>query len=453
MRNFGVRVFVVLAIISFARHASAQWSPDSISRDDRFWSRTGSYARQLALGAGGFGMLADNETLTIPTNPFSVDPLFVQENPAYAVHYPGLLAFDLGFYDGPSGGIGQSFEGYFPASQSVTLGFILARNDATTFSLVNPNLFGSLNTAPARNTYSRPLSAWELLSGFKLGAADLGIAVSYLHSDSGTSTPIAADSTTQLAEFSQLGLSAGTLMKFGDAMLDVGATMILPSLTNTTSSGTAETTSSEWKMMTLGVNSRMFIPTSTDFYLVPILNFYFANGTTTKIGSPKDLPTSTNIDAGLGVNFWARGIHIMSGVSFSRYAQTAPSIDTLRPALTKAQTILPRFTVGAEWPVLRWLTVRMGYLTSSGTETRESATSSTMIRTTTRSLTNPYMPLFTNSFNGESTQGNVSAGVGITIDRFTIDATVNSALFHGGVANFFGGYQPFGFATMSYRFD
>src|SRR5438045_9103764 len=97
MRNFALRFFSLVAVLCVARTASSQWSADSMSRQERFWSRSGGYARQMALGAGGFGMLADNELLTTVTNPFSVDPLFALQNPAYASRYPGLLTFDVGY--------------------------------------------------------------------------------------------------------------------------------------------------------------------------------------------------------------------------------------------------------------------------------------------------------------------------------------------------------------------
>jgi hypothetical protein len=446
-----MRVVGLIVIFVFARTASAQWSADSMSRDERFWSQSGGYARQIALGAGGFGMLADNEIVTTSTNPFSVDPIFALQNPAYASHYPGLMMFDIGYFNNTlNGGVGQSFEGFFPASKNVTLGFVLARNDASTFSLVNPNLVSAMTSAPSPSSYSRPQTSWELLSSFKLGSADAGIAISYLSSDSGTSQPTNADSTaSQYSKFSQIGISAGTLLKMGDAMLDVGAQVLLPSITQTTSTGETQTSDNEWSLMSIGINARAFIPTSSEFYLVPMLNYYLGSGTTTKIGSPKDLPTSSNLDAGLGVNFWAGGLHIMSGASFSHYAQTVPAIGSARPAVTHSETIFPRFTVGAEWPALKWLTLRMGYVSSSGSETRETAVDSVHTRAFTNGRTNLYSILP----SGASQTGGVSAGAAFKIERFTFDVTLNTTLFHGGVASVFNGVGPFGYATMSYRFD
>src|SRR5437660_176987 len=92
--------------------SNAQTWGDSLSHDERFWGRTGGFARQLALGNGGFGMLADAQIKTLAVNPFSVDPLFVLQNPAYGGHYPGLLTLDVG----QSGATGQSFTGLFSLS-------------------------------------------------------------------------------------------------------------------------------------------------------------------------------------------------------------------------------------------------------------------------------------------------------------------------------------------------
>src|ERR1051325_11279287 len=123
--------------------------------------------------------------------------------------------------------------------------------------------------------------------------------------------------------------------------------------------------------MTLGVKARAFIPLRDEFYLVPIVNVYASNGTTTKVGLPKDLPSSVAFDGGLGINFWQSGIHIMSGVSVGIYKQVTPAIDTTSPQLERSQFIAPRFTIGAEWPVMKWLIVRLGYLSSSVAETDE----------------------------------------------------------------------------------
>ena len=396
-------------------------------------------------------MLADNEIVTTATNPFSVDPIYALQNPAYASHYPGLVMFDVGYFAGTgslTGGIGQSFEGYFPVSKEMTLGFVLARNDASNFSLVNPNLVSAITSAPSPASYSRPQSSWELLSSFKLGSADAGIGISYFSSDSGTNQPTNADSTaSQYTKFSQIGISAGTVMKMGDALLDLGAQVILPSITQTASIGETQTSNNEWSLMAVGINARAFIPTSNEFYLVPMINYYLGSGTTTKIGSPKDMPTSSNLDAGLGVNFWAGGLHVMSGASFSHYAQTVPSIGSARPAVTHSETIFPRFTIGAEWPAMKWLTLRFGYFSSTGSETRETAVDSLHIRAFTNSRTNPYTTLF------QTGSGGVSAGAAFKIERFSFDVTLNSSLFHSALANIFNGTGPFGYATLSYRFD
>src|ERR1700733_7199316 len=86
-------LFAILAIPVVA--SSQTWS-DSLSKDDRFWSRSGGMSRELSLGAGGFGMLADSGIKTLTVNPFSVDPAFILQNPAYASRYPGYIWFDDG---------------------------------------------------------------------------------------------------------------------------------------------------------------------------------------------------------------------------------------------------------------------------------------------------------------------------------------------------------------------
>jgi hypothetical protein len=115
MRTFGVRLVGLVIILLCAHNASAQWSSDSLSRDERFWSRTGGYARQISLGAGGFGIMTDSGITTTGVNPYSVDPLFAFQNPAYIQHYQGYIGFDVGAFGQTSlVSLGQSSKGISP---------------------------------------------------------------------------------------------------------------------------------------------------------------------------------------------------------------------------------------------------------------------------------------------------------------------------------------------------
>jgi len=442
------RIVLVLIFAFFIipeLHAQT-WS-DSLSKEERFWSRSGGEARELSLGAGGFGMLGDSGIKTLRTNPFSIDPVFMLQNPAYGPHYAGYLWFDDGVAgNATDGGTGQSFGGSFALSNNVTGGIVLARTDATGFSLVNPNIFGELSSLSGNFSYAPPTNTWQIMGSVLEGETSIGLALSYASSSATVTSGISNDSgvntsSSRQANFHQIGLSAGALWRSDNGtMLDLGATALLPTLSSSASGSGAIS------MHAIGINGRLFLPLHDEFYLVPIVNAYFATGTSTFLATPKDLPSSQNYDAGIGVNFWQGGIHIMSGVTFGYYKQTTPAIASITPELSKTQTIVPRWTIGAEWPILRWLTARLGYFASSASETDVVLASPTTTQSVTNGSANLYSPLY------GSTSSGLTAGATFQIARFNLDLTINDEMFRSGPANIFSG-SAFGFVTMGYRFE
>src|ERR1017187_10508759 len=112
IRPSGKTLLICCAITAFPFAAHSQTWSDSLSKEDRFWSRSGGMARELSLGSDGFGMLADTGIKTLSVNPFSVDSSFMLQNPDYASHYPGYVWFDIGLASNSAdNGIGQSFGG------------------------------------------------------------------------------------------------------------------------------------------------------------------------------------------------------------------------------------------------------------------------------------------------------------------------------------------------------
>ncbi len=441
-------LLLVLPLISLAPlAANAQTWGDSLSRDERFWGHSGGYARQLALGAGGFGMLTDTGVKTLGTNPFSVDPAFMLTNPAYATHYSSYLWFDAGLSGNGSEGLGEQFGGTFSLSDNFTGGIVLARSDAQGFSLINPNIFGEVTNLSNNYPYFPPQNTWEVMGALRAGSVDFGLALSYATSSANTSGQSSLDTTSRFADFKQLGFSGGLLVRGDDGLLfDLDANALLPSITSGTS------TVGKISVTAFGVNTRMFIPVKKDFYFVPIANLYLSSGTSTFLATPKDLPSSTNIDAGAGVNFWQGGIHIMSGVTFGFYKQITPAIADISPSTSKSQTIVPRWTIGAEWPVVKWFTARLGYFASSGSETTEQKLTATTTSTTTLGKADLYSPFFGSPNSGVPTSG-LNVGASFVIARFTIDAVVSTIALHDPFAGFARSDGMFGFMTLSYKFE
>ena len=426
--------------------ARAQSWGDSLSSEDRFWSRSGGMARELSLGAGGFGMLADSGIKTIAVNPYSVDPMFMLQNPAYASHYPGYMWFDVGLAsNSEDGGIGQSFGGVFSLTDDFTAGIILARADAVGFTLVNPNIFGQLTSLAQNFSYSPPTNTWQVLGSLQVGETSIGLGASYA-SSSATAPNVSLDSGasgSSTASFHQLGLSAGAIYRSTNGtMLDIDGMLLLPSLSATSGS------SGSLSITAMGVNARMFIPLKQEFYLVPIADMYYASGSSTFLATPKDLPVSQNFDVGIGVNFWQGGLHVMSGVSLGAYEQTTPSIANVSPELTNSQSIVPRWNIGAEWPIFKWLTARFGYFASSGSQTSVIQQGSNSTDTTSSGQANPYSPIY-----GVASSG-FTAGATFNLWQLNIDATINDQTFRSGPLSLFGSNNSntiFGFVTIGYR--
>ncbi len=426
--------------------AHSQTWGDSLSKEDRFWSRSGGMSRELSLGSGGFGMLTDSGLKTIAVNPYSVDPMFMLQNPAYASHYPGYVWFDVGIGNGANNleddGIGQSFGGVFSLTDDFTAGIILARSDAVGFTLVNPNIFAELTSFAQSFSYVPPQNTWQVLGSYQLGETSIGVGLSY--ASSSASMPNAgsdSSSGSSTVSFHQLGMSAGAIYRSTNGtMVDLDGVLLLPSLSATSGS------SGELSMTAMGINARMFIPLHDEFYLVPIADMYYASGSSTFLATPKDLPVSQNFDIGIGVNFWQGGLHVMSGVSLGAYEQTTPAIANVTPELTNSQTIVPRWNIGAEWPILKWLTARFGYFASSGNQTSVVQQGSNSTDTTSNGQANLYSPVY-----GAASSG-LTAGVTFNLWQMNIDATINDQTFRSGPATLFNnGGSIFGFVTIGYR--
>ncbi len=446
--NRSSRKWLLLCFVTLVAPVAAHsqtWG-DSLSKEDRFWSRSGGMARELSLAAGGFGMLADSGIKTLTVNPYSVDPMFMLQNPAYASHYPGYMWFDVGLSgNSQDGGIGQNFGGVFSLTDNFTAAIILARSDAVGFTLINPNIFGDLTNLAQNFSYVPPTNTWQVLGSLQAGETSIGLGVSYASSsatipNANLDSGVSGSST---ASFHQLALSAGAIYRAsGGTMFDVDGMLLLPALSATSGS------SGELSMTALGVNARMFIPLKEEFYLVPIADMYYASGSSTFLATPKDLPLSQNFDVGIGVNFWQGGLHVMSGVSLGYYEQTTPAIANITPELTNSETIVPRWNIGMEWPILKWLTARFGYFASSGNQTNVVQQGSNSTDTTSSGQANLYSPIY-----GVASSG-FTAGATFNLWQLNIDATINDQTFRSGPLSLFGSNNSntiFGFVTIGYR--
>ncbi len=431
-------LFLVISICIPGRALGQNWA-DSLTSDQRFWGTSGGTARELALGAGGFGMLADTAGIkTVGVNPYSLDPQFMLMNPAYAARYKSYLWFDAGL---TSTDVGQDYGGTFALSEHVTGGLILARSDAVGFSLINPNLFGQMTSAFSGMKIAPPANTWQVMGAYAADGLDVGLAFSYMSSTASSTAQSPSDTSSRSATVHQIGISGGALYRGDDGMLmDLGATVLLPLARSSVQNGTVS-------MTAIAINARMFIPIQPEFYLVPIVNAYVNSGKSTILATPKDLPSGSNYDVGIGVNFWRGGVHVTSGVSMGIYSQTQPALANFSPSLTSSQFVFPRWNIGAEWPALKWLRLRLGYFASSGSGKQEFKLNASTAASRSQGFANVYSPFYAGSGNASG----LTVGAGFDLGHFNIDATVTTSALHSPLSIFQTG--PLSFVTMSYRFE
>lgn len=433
------RLFILALVLSSSAQAYGQ-STDTARIP--LMPKSGGMARQIALGGGGFGLLGTvTSSNTIMVNPFSVDPQFMTHNPAWASYYDDLLWTDLGTASNSiDDGIGQMFGVTFGLGDALSVGVLLARDVDRGVGLMNPGVITGQTDITPFPSLGDLSHAWELLGSYDLGTAKIGLGVSYFtKSESASVDTFQTESTSSL---DQIGLNLGTIIGIGEgSLLELAATILLPSLSITGGNDTSQSAN----YTIFGVNTRALLPIEEALHLVPFVNFYASTGKSTITGTPSDLPSSTSLDVGVGVNYAVGRFRFMGGPSISSYSSKIARIPNFQPLETRQITVLPRWNLGAEFVLLDWLTGRLGYLASSAKETIERERTETIneIQTSTRyDLFSPF---------GAQTPSGVSLGIGMDLGGLKLDATVNEEFIRRG----FGALTStasFGFVTMSYKF-
>lgn len=406
--------FSFLLFVSFLSLAQEN-DPDRQSFD-----RSGGYARIQSLG----------------NNPFVVDPEDMKTNPAYAAYYQNFLWGDLGSSAlSDNNGVGQ-FAGFsLKITPVITIGGLLTRKDfqSQSIGLLDPtNVVSAVNRFEGPNAVVPLDNNLGLFGSYQLNKMVLGLGVAYA-STINRSTP--ASGIGDEGSASQFGLNAGLILEVNkDLDVDVDASLIFPSATYAPGAG-SKTSASNTLLM---VDARAFYKITPKITLVPLVNFGTVSGTLDFNGRNSDLPSSTMLGVGVGVNYRQGDFLLAGGPSFNYTSTTNPSIPNVSAEESNSTFTFPAWNLGAEWNLTDWLIARFGYVASTTNDTWQNAVSDTQTEEYKRT-----------SFG---VNDGATLGIGLRFGQFGLDATVNEEILRQGLNNIGGGKATLAYISASYAF-
>jgi len=390
------------------------------------YKQTGGFARLLGMGG----------------NPYVVDPYVMTVNPGWGGYYPNFLWGDLGGGTGfGPGGTGQFAGVNFHLGRGFTLGGMLTRNDFNGLSIakLDPGVLvytggGDLtlvsltslvpNVVPLNNNL-------ELMGAYKTGNTSIGLGVAYA-STTAEATPSAGG--TSSASASQIGVNAGIVTKLsGNFMLDLGASLLLPSATFEPATGSA----TEFSQTYILANARFFYNYSAKLAFVPTIIFVTSSGTADIGGATTtstDLTSMTLIAFGVGINYEVGDFLLAGGPSFATTSLTIPENTGQWPELSQSVLSFPMWNLGAEWNMNEWFVARLGYVASTHKATADIEESGTEAGEFITTLFGP---------------SGATVGVGFRLGNFSLDATVNEGVLRQGLNNIGGGGPTFAYLSAS----
>jgi hypothetical protein len=388
--------------------------------------KTGGFARLQAMGQ----------------NPYVIDPFFMTLNPAWGADYDNFIFGDLGSTQTAFGndGAGQYIGANFKVAPNLTVGAMLTRNDFNgRFSIANIDPGGVVNTI---NTITgggvlAMNNNLEIMASYKQGRNKFGFGFAYAGTSNETN-PAGGNSSERSA--SQIGFNLGYLGNVGPGfLLDVGASIQLPSASNNPAGGN-ETSVSQTN---IGINARAFYTLSSKFKVVPTFTFATSSGSADVPNAgggttSNDLPSTSIIIFGVGISYQSGDFLFAGGPSFATIGITQPSVENVSPETTTSTTLFPSWNLGAEWGMLDWLYARFGYISITGSVSTETAASATTVNETVSTLYGP-----TGAY----------VGLGLKLGNLSLDGTVNSDVLRQGLNNLAGGGATFAYLSMSLFFD
>jgi len=376
--------------------------------------------------------------MSMGQNLYVEDPQDIKTNPAYGSIYDNFLWGDLGTTKTKWGNDGNSqfFGVNIRLNNAITVGAILAKNDQTSemsITSVDPFYLSQdaqlLSFTPNNNT--------EIFASMLLDNISLGFGVSYMTAEMNQSNGASTTQNIDLS-FSQLGLNAGIIMDLPNKnKFDVALSVLFPGAKRVNSAQTDETSQTIIK-----ADARAFFTLNEKIKFVPLMNFLVASGTdgtTYNSGSIKsdsyDLASRTQFLLGAGINYRLDNFLFAGGPSV---LMTSDKYTTTTPSTKNTSTSLI-WNLGAEWYCTSWLTTRVGYKAFTGSVTVQTpSTTFGKINETTQTV--------------YGVDDGFTFGLGFKLNRFSLDATVNTDVLRQGLNNIGGGGATLGFLSTSYAF-
>ncbi|GJQ21622.1 MAG: hypothetical protein HBSIN02_19770 [Bacteroidia bacterium] len=419
-----------------------------------------------------------------PTNPYIQDFTDVFVNPAYAAWNKDLLFGELGNSFGNQYFAPGQYAAYTLGLGNLAVGVAIGKREGPMFAenSYGAGLFANSDyMIPSINGYAgfgtgEPQAPFHVFAAYRAGFLTIGGALyrsSWSYTDDGTGT-VGAMQKFEVSN-NQTGFKAGMLLELSSSFLvDAGVLFRLNSSTadfSDANPGANPTAASYDATGTeIGVNGRAFMKFSDKLTLVPQVRFAtfgyepeIADNSTPAPPSPVLTKPNdfgrTEFEVGVGVNSTFEGGWVSVGaavqsISLTNDVTTQPGGpgNPLQTTKNKMSWFdLPKLNVGAEFELLSWLYGRLGYFKriSSVTTTSEPPAPGQKSENTISSEPG-YIP----SLGFTPAQQQVSLGLGILVNRISIDGYVGERVLASGTWLLSGRLQDiFGVLSISVKFD
>lgn len=453
---------LVLAVMMAMGTVSSQEKPKAVSS---------GLGRTAALGGN-------------PTNPYIQDFTDVFTNPAYAAWHKDYLFGELGnSFGNQYFGMGQ-YAAYTLGLGELALGVAIGKREGPMFAenAYGTGLFASSDymIGPI-NAYSgfatgEPQAPFHFYGAFKAGPLTIGGALyrsSWSYMDDGTGS-VGAMQKYEVSN-NQTGFKGGILLELSQSFLVDGSVMFrINSSTGEFSDANpgANPTAASYKATgsEIGVNGRAFMKFSDKLTLVPQVRFATFGYEPEMTSNVTPAPTPpvntkpndygrTEFEVGVGINSNFEGGWVTVGagvqsISLTNDVTTQPGGAGNPLVVTKNKMSwfdLPKVNVGAEFELLSWLYGRLGYFKRISSVSTTAEPPAPAQKTENTVSTEPgYVP----SLGYSPVQQQVSLGLGIILNRISIDGYVGERILASGTWLLSGRTQDvFGVLSISVKFE
>ena len=433
----------------------------------------GGYARTLALGGG-------------PANYFLNDYTDLYINPAYIGQYSNLVSVELGtgFSSGSGFSTTNQFYGASFALEKVTLGLTVGKREGPMFS---ENSYGYQTGGyysacdymkSALDSYlqnilvqssSEPLTPLQLIAGFTLGNASIGIALyesAWSREDDGTGT--VSQGRKCSAALSQYGIKAGVLYPLNEiTTLDLAGCFRLNHASSDYSDNNTNAPIVESSFSATGYElslvGRVFHKISPKLSIVPIARaelFFYDPEVTSKPQSNYLLPLPNSYskwecELGAGLQSrWENGLAVMGlSIQYITLKNDVVSYNGIihqTTRYTRSWFDLPKINAGVEYAAVKWLLLRAGFFKRISMQ-RTRIEPPSPLPSIESNIT--VEPGFVPSFGLSSSEQAVSLGVGIVINQFVLNGYLAEQMLGKGIYLLSGMQQNiFGVVSLNYHF-